>query len=86
MLYSKRWEIRIVEVDELTGEETLTSLPHSMKQLAPKSWNEAELIIKPRTLMYGIYKLEFHSRMWDTNDEDPLFTRVLPFVKASHKS
>ena len=76
----------MVEIDKLTGEETLTSLPNSMKQLAPDTWDEAELIIKPRSLMYGVYKLSFYSRVWDTNVEDPLFTRILPFVKASKKN
>ena len=85
-LYRKSWEIRKVEIDKLTAEETLTSLPNSMKQLAPDTWDEAELIIKPRVLMYGVYKLSFYSRVWDTYDEDPLFTRVLPFVKASNKN
>ena len=82
LLFSKRWEIYKVDVDDITGEETLTTLPDSVDQLAPDSWNQAELILKPRTLMYGVYKLIFSSRMWDTNDADPLFTHVLPFVKV----
>ena len=66
----------------LTGEETLIPLAESIQELAPDSWSESELIFQPRTLMYGVYKLIFHSRMWDVNDADPLFTRVLPFAKV----
>ena len=32
-----------------------------------------------RSLEYGIYMLKFHSRMWDLDDEDPNWTRKLPF-------
>ena len=81
-IYSKRWEIYKVDVDVLTGEETLIPLVESIQELAPDSWSESELIFQPRTLMYGVYKLIFHSRMWDVNDADPLFTRVLPFAKV----
>ena len=66
----------------LTGEETLIPLAESIQELAPDSWSESELIFQPRTLMYGVYKLIFHSRMWDVNDADPLFTRALPFAKV----
>ena len=81
-IFSKRWEIYKVDVDVLTGEETLIPLAESIQKLAPDSWSESELIFQPRTLMYGVYKLIFHSRMWDVNDADPLFTRVLPFAKV----
>ena len=54
----------------------------SIAEIAPDSWQQSELVFKPRTLMYGIYKLLFYSRMWDANDADPLFTRVLPFMKV----
>lgn len=32
-----------------------------------------------RALMYGVYKVTFFSRMWDEDDEDPNWTRQLPF-------
>eukprot|EP00095_Tigriopus_kingsejongensis_P010701 maker-scaffold179_size282488-snap-gene-0.18 protein:Tk10701 transcript:maker-scaffold179_size282488-snap-gene-0.18-mRNA-1 annotation:"hypothetical protein IscW_ISCW000316" len=41
----------------------------------------AELIIPPRTLEYGTYKLRFYSRMWDDSDQDPLWTRKMPFER-----
>ena len=81
--YRKRWEIYKVEVNKVTGQENLTTIQTPIKELAPDSFNEAQLVILPRMLMYGVYKLIFYSRMWDTNDADPLFTRSLPFIKVA---
>ena len=36
--------------------------------------------------MYGVYKLIFYARMWDTDDEDPILTRKLPFIKVIKNS
>ena len=85
--YRKRWEIYKVDVNYITGEENLTAPanwnpPTSMQELAPNTHELAELVLQPRTLLYGIYKLKFFSRMWDTNDADPVFTRTLPFERV----
>ena len=78
----KRWEIFKVELDKVTEEEILTTLETPIKELAPDTFEEAELKILPRMLMYGVYKLIFYSRMWDTDDADPIMTRTLPFIKV----
>ena len=39
------------------------------------------LLFVTRTLGYGIYKLRYIMRMWDSNVADPLFTHKLPFEK-----
>ena len=36
-------------------------------------------ILIDRKLNYGVYLLNFFSRMWDDDDEDPNWTRKLPF-------
>ena len=59
--------------------ETVTLL--DIMEIAPEWYDKSELVIEPRSLLYGIYKLKFHSRMWDDNDEDPNWTRKLPFER-----
>ena len=49
--------------------------------IAPDSYDKAELIIPPKALEYGVYKLRFYSRMWDDNPEDPNWTHKLPFER-----
>ena len=76
-----------MDVDYITGKENLTDpsrwdTPTSIAELAADTYQLSELIFKPRLLQYGIYKLKFFSRMWDSNDADPVFTRTLPFERV----
>ena len=50
-------------------------------EIAPDWYDKAELTLAPRSLAYGVYKLKFYSRMWDDRDEDPNWTRKLPFER-----
>eukprot|EP00094_Tigriopus_californicus_P011733 TCALIF_11336-PA protein Name:"Similar to lov-1 Location of vulva defective 1 (Caenorhabditis elegans)" AED:0.02 eAED:0.02 QI:96/0.94/0.83/1/0.71/0.80/36/119/3138 len=75
----KKWEIFEADVNIVTGEEKLTLV--DILSVAPDTYDMADLIIPPRTLLYGTYKLRFFSRMWDYGDEDPLWTRKLPFER-----
>ena len=53
--YRKTWQIFSAEVDVETGREVLTEL--AADQVAPSSHLLAELTVKPRMLLYGIYKV-----------------------------
>ncbi len=75
----KTWEIYIAQVNTSTFDEELSLLPIAF--VAPDTMNDASLIIPSRGLTYGIYKLRFYARMWDESDEDPMWTRKLPFER-----
>lgn len=77
--FRKKWEIFKADVNIVTGDETLTLV--DILKVAPDTYDMADLIIPPRTLLYGTYKLRFFSRMWDYGDADPLWTRKLPFER-----
>ena len=38
-----------------------------------------KVLIFFRSLLYGVYKVKFFSRMWDDDDQDPNWTHKLPF-------
>lgn len=75
----KTWEINKAIVNASNLHEDLT--PLTIDDIAPDTKNQAELIIPPRALTYGVYKLKFYSRMWDESFEDPMWTRNLPFER-----
>lgn len=77
----KVWDIAKALVNASNLYEELTVL--DMSQIAPNSMDKSELIIPPRALGYGTYKLTFYSRMWDERPEDPLWTRKLPFERSA---
>ena len=65
------------DVNISNGFETLTS--EDLSVVAQSTYTSSELIIPQRSLMYGIYKITFTSRMWDDSISDPNWTRKLPF-------
>ncbi len=76
--FSKKWNIYSATlISETMGTESLTKLP--IKELTPQTHNKSQLMLTPRSLPYGIYKLRFFVRMLDLKDEDPYLTRILPF-------
>jgi hypothetical protein len=48
--------------------------------LAPLTIENPELIIPPRSLGYGTYKITFTARMWDDTIADPNWTKKFPFL------
>ena len=56
----KSWEIHIAKVNPDNGRELLRALP--VEKVAPTTHQMAELTIRPRMLLYGVYKLTFTSR------------------------
>ena len=50
-----------------------------MQIVAPLTFQAPELIIPPRSLLYGTYKVTFTARMWDDSIADPNWTKKLPF-------
>ena len=62
-----------------TAQEVLTL--EDILEISPDTYDKATLVIPAPTLMYGIYKLKFFSRMWDVNEADPVMTHILPFEK-----
>jgi hypothetical protein len=75
----KTWEIYSAVINATNLYEDLTLV--SIADVAPETSGNAELIIPPRGLNYGVYKLRFFSRMWDDSFEDPMWTRLLPFER-----
>ena len=75
----KTWQINKAVVNASNLHEILTIL--DIENVAPDTKSKAELIIPPRALPYGVYKLLFYSRMWDESFEDPMWTRKLPFER-----
>ena len=56
----KSWEIHVAKVNPDNGREVLRALP--AEKVAPTTHQMAELTIRPRMLLYGVYKLTFTSR------------------------
>ena len=59
-LSRKSWEIHLAKVNPDSGREGLRALP--AEKVAPTTHQMAELTIRPRMLLYGVYKLTFTSR------------------------
>ena len=78
----KTWTISKAVVNVSNLYEELTDL--DITEIAPDTMSKAELIIPARMLEYGTYKVRFFSRMWDERDEDPMWTRKLPFERDAY--
>ena len=81
-LNRKKWEINAALVSLDSEDESLTLI--DIVPISPTSYDKADLIIPPRSLAYGVYKLRFYSRMWDENPEDPNWTHKLPFERDAY--
>ena len=78
----KSWEIHKAVVNASNMHEVLTQL--NADDIAPDTRQQAQLIIPARSLVYGVYKLKFFSRMWDDRIEDPMWTKKLPFERDAY--
>ena len=75
------WSLEFAEVNISNAFETLTAM--NMKDVAPETMQNAELVIPIRSLDYGTYRFTYTARMWDDNPEDPNWTHKFPFQSTT---
>ena len=76
--HRKTWELYYAEVNIENGQEVL--IKQDLSVIAPQTFEGQELIIPPRSLSYGTYKIKFIARMWDATIADPNWTQKFPFI------